>query len=91
MKTPTTSLKEFEEGQLCYVVLRNFQGEGPLRLILHAADSTENKGFAYGAGKTWVISPGTMMGLSISERKKMAARLNGKKGGRPPKNPPIPA
>lgn len=87
MKFISTDLKPFENGQLCFVVLRNFQGKGPFRWILHEADTigcdSGSFSFGGGSGKTWVISPASMMGLSTSARKKMSSRLNGKKGGRP--------
>lgn len=51
-------LEAFVEGQLCYVVLRPYQGEGEPVLILHEAISTgEGEGFYYGHGRTWVLQP----------------------------------
>ena len=51
------NLEAFQEGQLCYVVLRKYQGEGEPVLILHEADAIENNSFAYGAGRHWVLKP----------------------------------
>jgi hypothetical protein len=49
-------LEAFVEGQLCYVVLRSYKGEGEPVLILHEAASAFG-GFTYGAGRTWVLQP----------------------------------
>lgn len=84
-------LKAFEQGQLCYVVARRFEGKGAVKLILHEAKLGNphpdtpgyNAGYGYGCFRTWVISPGTLTGLSKSHCKAESARINGKLGGRP--------
>jgi hypothetical protein len=51
-------LEAFVEGQLCYVVLRPYQGEGEPVLILHEANVADlGGGFYYGNGRTWVLQP----------------------------------
>lgn len=46
-------LEAFVEGQLCYVVLRPYQGEGEPALILHEAHTEEDMAFSYG-GRTYL-------------------------------------
>lgn len=77
-----TSLKPFEEGQLCFVVIRKYQGKGVPKIIMHEAKLTEG-GFGYGAFRTWVVSPATLMGMSRSRLRAKASKINGAKGGRP--------
>jgi hypothetical protein len=79
------ALKDFEEGQLCYVVARRYKGKGPVRLLLHEAKACGKDSFGYGHMRCWIVSPGTLMGSATSDRKAEAARKNGKKGGRPRK------
>lgn len=87
MKTPvtdtTTDLKPFEEGLLCYVVLRQYKGVGPKRWIMHEAKPEPSGGFSYGCLRHWVISPAAMLGMTKSEKKALTSKLNGRKGGRP--------
>jgi hypothetical protein len=54
-----------------------------MRLILHEASALGKGKFGYGGARTWVVSPGTLMGMATSDKKAEASRANGKKGGRP--------
>jgi hypothetical protein len=74
---------DFKVGQLCYVVARRYKGTSPMRLILHEASALGKGKFGYGGARTWVVSPGTLMGMATSDKKAEASRANGKKGGRP--------
>jgi hypothetical protein len=78
-------LADFKDGQLCFVVARRYQGKGPVKLILHQADVMESGGFGYGHRGCYIVSPGTLLGASVSPKKTIAARINGAKGGRPKK------
>lgn len=80
-----TDLKPFEVGQLCFVVIRKFQGKGTPKIIMHEAKPTTG-GFGYGAFRTWIVSPATLMGMSRSRARAKASKINGAKGGRP-RNP----
>lgn len=77
------ALKEFEQGVLCFVVARRYQGVGSVRLILHRAQAVGEDAFGYGADGHYVVSPGTLTGMGMSPAKQAAARANGVKGGRP--------
>jgi hypothetical protein len=79
-----TDLKPFDEGQLCFVVIRPFQGKGAPKIIMHEA-KPEAGGFGYGAFRTWVVSPATLMGMTRSNARAKASKINGAKGGRPRK------
>lgn len=76
-----------KDGQLCWVVFRRYEDKGKPRLILHEATAIPSPtgGFSYGAGKHWVVSAGTLMGMCRSKAKSAASRKNGKKGGEPKK------
>lgn len=80
-------LSDFSEGQFCFVVARRYQGTGPIRLILHEAAPTPEGGFGYGHGKHWTVGIGSLLGGIDSERRRQAARENGKKGGKPKGRP----
>lgn len=75
-------MKDFAEGQLCYVVARRYKGRGPVRLLLHKAHADS---FGYGAFGCYIVSPATLMGSSTSDKKAAASKKNGRLGGRPKK------
>lgn len=80
------ALSDFQEGRLCFVKAVRYQGAGPVRIILHEATiSPDGKGYSYGADRHWTIGAGTLLGGIDSEKRRNAARQNGKKGGRKPK------
>jgi len=79
------SLKDFEDGQLCFVIARRYKGKGPVKLLLHEARAAGKDSFGYGHLRCWLVSPGSLIGSAQSEKKAAAARRNGKKGGRPRK------
>lgn len=82
--TATKSLEAFEEGQLCYVVLRKYKGNGVPTLILHEAKLLPGEdSFGYGAFRHWVVSPSKLLGMATSDKKSKSSAKNGKKGGRP--------
>ncbi len=81
-------LRDFKEGQLCFVVARRYLGKGPVKLILHAAKlgggGNRQASFGYGAFGHWVVSPGSLVGEPRSAAQIRAARINGAKSkGRP--------
>lgn len=85
----TGALKDFEEGQLCYVTARRYQGKGPVKILLHEAQPTPEGGFGYGHSRCWGLSPGSLIAHNRDTLKaQLASRLNGQKGGRPRKNIP---
>lgn len=78
--------KDFDQGVLCFVVARRYQGKGPVRLIMHRAVAGPSPGsFGYGADGHYIVSPATLMGSARSDAKAAAAIRNGRRGGRPKK------
>jgi hypothetical protein len=51
---PPPGFKDFQGGQLCYVVWRRFLGKGPYRLLLHEAQSNK---YSFGSKKCWTAVP----------------------------------
>lgn len=67
-------LSPFEEGVLCFVVLRKYQGTGTPVLILHEAKADN---FGYGAFRTWTTRTSATM-----QRQDHAAALGSLGGNR---------
>lgn len=80
------ALKDFKQGQLCFVVARRYLGKGSVRLILHKAElSGPNAAYGYGCFGHWIVSAGSLMGVATSDAKAKSSAKNGRKGGRPKK------
>lgn len=81
-------LRDFKDGQLCFVIARRYLGKGPVKLILHKAELSRSQpghpaSFGYGAFGHWVVSPGSLLG-ERTDAQARAARINGAKSkGRP--------